>query len=346
MRTQWVFNHCEAEKRRARSYWASKAHRWERLLKNSRSGRPSLKMSLDHHRSRDQWELRAVLNLPTGTLVAEQSSDTIPEVIDKAADELVDQIRRHKELVRKNYLSRRRRRRRERISTASPYLERDVASDRRAAFFQLLRPLLKMIEEQARHELKLLEIEQVIPVAEASPAELADDVLVRAWEQFDKRPTTKPLEMWLIGLLHQRLDELREQVPPLTLAAPVIRQPAPRDSDFDDIRYWLADRLEERETTPLEQSVADAALSDIWERLSAHEQYEQAMQLLAKLPKHQRQSLMLREVYGFEVKEIAMTLNRSDQQVTADIDSARETVRKALLAPNDESHCPEAPRIG
>ena len=53
--------------------------------------------------------------------------------------------------------------------------------------------------------------------------------------------------------------------------------------------------------------------------------------MLDELPKHQRQVLILRDSYGFEIAELAGAVNRSEDLVEADILAARETLRRELL---------------
>jgi DNA-directed RNA polymerase specialized sigma24 family protein len=56
---------------------------------------------------------------------------------------------------------------------------------------------------------------------------------------------------------------------------------------------------------------------------------------LQQLPKHERQAFMLSEIEGFETREIAMALDRTETQVATDIENARTTVRQ-LVAQDTE----------
>jgi DNA-directed RNA polymerase specialized sigma24 family protein len=69
------------------------------------------------------------------------------------------------------------------------------------AFFELLLPLLPCLEAHARRELDRLVSESKIGRGEVTVADLTHDVLVRAWEDFDSRPQTWPLDAWLTDLL-------------------------------------------------------------------------------------------------------------------------------------------------
>jgi ribosome-associated translation inhibitor RaiA len=114
MQVRWVFNRCDGQKERAKSYWQDKQPRLERLLTRYRDDQQTLRLTLYRRSQRDIWELRAVLHLPTGTLVAKSANETLGEVIDEILDELDGEIRRHTERLQKHCHYRRRRRRRER----------------------------------------------------------------------------------------------------------------------------------------------------------------------------------------------------------------------------------------
>jgi ribosome-associated translation inhibitor RaiA len=109
MNIHWSFRNCEDNKETARSYWREKQPRLERLLSRFPPESCRLKLFLFHHQSRKAWELRAVLTLPTGTLVTEEEGDALYALMDKAADELARQIRRRSAVTRKEHVRRRRR---------------------------------------------------------------------------------------------------------------------------------------------------------------------------------------------------------------------------------------------
>jgi RNA polymerase sigma factor (sigma-70 family) len=277
--------------------------------------------------------LRGVLQLPTGTLVAEETCRSLNEAIDKMSDALACQIRRHKSGVRKDYLVRRRRRRQELIATG-PYLEQDALADRKDAFFELLLPQMDQVYDHARRELIILELEGMVPKGHLTARDLVDDVLLRACETFGERPANAALDVWLFDLLNQRLDEVSRQDKPMTLVASASPSPASEEdednADLDDIQYWMRHVLEQDEPVSLEELLPDDDLGDIWDEMSDEEQRTLLLQLIEKLPKHERQSLLLMEAHGFELSEIAGALDRSQDEVEACIQAAREKLRGRL----------------
>jgi ribosome-associated translation inhibitor RaiA len=110
MAEQLFFDHCPRPMRDAvRSYWAKKHGRLERLLQTFPEDQRRLRASIRPVKS--GWEIRALVALPTGTLVAEAHGSTWQEGLDLAVDRLVFELRRHKKLIRRDYLYRRKNRR-------------------------------------------------------------------------------------------------------------------------------------------------------------------------------------------------------------------------------------------
>ncbi len=334
MKTHWRFHDCDQYKDQARDYWEKKARRLERLLSNYHPEFRRLSLVLYEHPSRNQFELRAVLHLPTGTLIAEETRPSVREAIDTIADELARQIRRHKSQVRKDYVYRRRRERRRNLSAAGPYLEHDAKTLRKEAFFALLRPHLDHVYEYARRELAIMEGEDILPKGQWTPADLVDDVLIRAWEEFSDRPQREALDVWLIELLHQRLDEWSKGDREFSLAGldELIRESdaEEKDLDPDDLEFWWKHVAEPVDPLSWEDLLPDEEWSSAWEELSAEEQEQRLIRHLSNLPATLRHAILLHDAYGFELSEVARIVDRSESQVRADLEEARDQLRRSL----------------
>lgn len=334
---RWTYRHCDAQKASARSYWQEKMPRLERVLTRFGPERCRLDMNLYFNRVHKRWELRASLYLPTGLIVTNEEGTELHPVLDKCADELARQIHRHKSKVRKEHLFRRRQRQREHEKAAAVSLESDYHVRRPAAFYELFKPLLTAVQSHAARELRILELEETIPTGEVTVDDLVDDVLVSAWESYGERPENTPIEVWLIGILHERLTELQDCYGDTKLSSPIESAAADEGADFDsdDLQYWLSQALQPAEPVTLEDILAGDETGDWLRRLEVKEQHERILAYLQQLPKHERQAFMLSEIEGFETGEIAWALDRAETQVAADIENARITVRK-LVAQDTE----------
>ncbi len=335
MKTQWTFKNNEIDKPRVESYWAKKQPRIERLLSNYHDDLRELRLALyRHHGEQGPWELRAVLQLPTGTLVTEETGPDWRECIDVVADELVRQIKRHKEQVRKDYLYRRRRVRREDQSTAGPYLERDRTENRSEAFFQLLQPLLPQVYAYARRELQLMELEGRISRGRTTAQDVIDEMLTRAWDRYSGRPRKIELETWLIGLVRERLAELADSPETVSFSETVEgvkEEPMTPEGDLDETDYWLERIFQQTEPVTIEDLIPDFEADEAWYQLSREEQQQRMQQALCQLPRDQREALLLYAVDGLEEAEISHLQNKDVSDVQCAIEEAKTALTRQLM---------------
>jgi ribosome-associated translation inhibitor RaiA/DNA-directed RNA polymerase specialized sigma24 family protein len=217
MSSHVVFNGVDdAVKEGLEKYWEKKLPRLHKLLASYPPDLRDIWLTVHHHPQgppRSWYEARAVIHLPTGTVAAE-ADDKAPEaVLDQLADTLAERIRRHNERVRKDYVFKRKGRRRADLNAIAPLLQRDVEAGRREDFIRLLRPQLRYLRDHARRELRVLELEGPLHRREVAVADLLDEVLNRAWQRFADRPRHMPLVLWLTSLLHETLRQWVKQEP-------------------------------------------------------------------------------------------------------------------------------------
>jgi RNA polymerase sigma factor (sigma-70 family) len=218
-----------------------------------------------------------------------------------------------------------------------PYLQADSDNRRAPAFFLFLKPFLSTVRDHAQRELRILELEGVIPTGEVTADDLTDDVLVAAWESFNERPQEAPIDVWLMGILHERLSELEASYGDVKLSTPIEDESIEQaDADVDDLHYWLSRALEPPATLTLEDVIPDERSADGWQEMDVKEQHEHLLRMLQRLQKHQRQAFMLSEVEGFELSEIAMVLDRQEDDVADDIERARSLLQSLSEAPAEK----------
>jgi RNA polymerase sigma factor (sigma-70 family) len=183
----------------------------------------------------------------------------------------------------------------------------------------------------AQRELRILELEETIPKGDWTASDIVDDVLLRACERYSERPTDLSFDVWLIQLLSERLAELGQDLKPVTLvAATAATTEIDSGGDCGDADDWREGLLKPESPLSVEELLQDERHSDFWDALSADEQQERLTQLLRKLPTHERQALMLHVAYGFEPEEIARVLGRTQDTVSADIQTAREKLQRQI----------------
>lgn len=326
MKMHWAYHNCgETLKGEIQSYTQKKLTRIERLLSHFHPSLQELAITVYHHRqaSGDHFEARTVLHLPTNTLAAQELSDTWREAIDLATDELANQVRRHKEKLRGDWVYKRKRRQREELSAAGPLLTRDHEQSRRKAFYQLLAPMMHTVEIHARRELRLMELDGRVRVGEFDVVDVVDEVLLGAWQQYDERPPHLELDAWLMRILHDVLARLGKE--PLKAS---LEEPVPWDEphkDEDDISYT------EAELPTLADLVTDDKQATVWERVEAEEQRKIVERGLTWLDVRQRETFLAHALDGFDTAEIAMIQDRDEKEVVADLESAREVLRNRVV---------------
>lgn len=315
-----------------KSYWLKKQPRLEKLLVPYRPDLQDVRLTVHRHQQNPQrawYEGRSVVHLPTGTLVAEANDEEPPPLLDRLADTLAREIKRHKERVRKDYVFKRKGRARADLSASGPLLERDRAVGRREDFFQLLRPLLHFLHDHARREVRILELEGVLHRNAVDATEVLDEVLIRAWERFADRPKHLALDLWLTDLVHEVLETWAKQEPGPRAS---LAERTPEGAVSVGEQEWWAALLGYDESFALEELIPGSEGTEAWDGLAAEEQRRQLLSLVAELPKPQRQAFLLHALEDYDPAEIAMLQNRPESQVKADVEAARKALKDRLVA--------------
>ncbi|WP_026735380.1 HPF/RaiA family ribosome-associated protein [Fischerella sp. PCC 9605] len=325
MAQHFIFHDCPSTiKEQIRDYWVKKQRRIDRLLQSFPPNQRHLRLSID--RQPNGYQVRAVLALPTGTLVAQSKSrfETYQAAIDEVADTLAQEIRRHKEQIRHDDSYRRKRLRQKDFATASQFLEQDIRQQNKESFFELLRPILRNLRNHARRELIFAQIEGKLSPNEMTVSDLLDEAIVRAWERFDRRTPQQPLDQWIGGLMHEILDEL-ETKEILTISLDDPRFQVTSGWILENEPFWGSLDL-----LTLEDILPQHEVEEPWDALTLIEKERWLFAQLSKLPKLQRRALMLYLLEGWEIEEIAMLQNRPLEDVRKDIETAQDFLKNQL----------------
>jgi ribosome-associated translation inhibitor RaiA len=101
MSEHMIFQNCTPwQKDMIRSCWSRKLSRIDRLLYRFPEDQRELRLTVK--RKPDRFDVHAVLLLPTGTLVAQGSSQMDCGAIDAVIDKLSQEVRRHKDVIRRD----------------------------------------------------------------------------------------------------------------------------------------------------------------------------------------------------------------------------------------------------
>ena len=325
-----IFHNCSTElKPKVRNHWQKKQRRIEKLLTTFPEDQRHLRLSVK--KEKRGWQAQAVLSLPTGTLVArtEPYLQNYQQALEIVTDKLVDEIRRHKEKLRRDALYRRKNRQQRDFATVVPLLTQDREQNDRANFFELLRPVLKNLRNHAQREIVFAQVEGKLKPGELTVSELFDETIVRAWEGFNQKMPERPLE-WLSQILHSILDEYERKTIPTVSLEEVIPLEDPR---YEGITGWIQENEPfwgEQETLTLEDLLPGYEATEPWYQLTFAEQERWLLRCLNNLSPEQRKAFVLYSLEGWSEDEIAMLQERSLKTVGNDIKAARQYLEEQL----------------
>lgn len=314
-------------------HWQKKLPSIERLLTRIPDDLRQLRFHFECDKSR--YEAWAVLTLPTGTLVAhgDPAYHDAREAVDQVAERLAMEIRRHKEHVRHDDVYRRKARRRRDFMAIEPRLSRLRQNDNQKGFVELLRSHLQHLRDHARRELIIAQSEGNIRPGEVTVQDLIDDTIARAWDEWHQRPRGEPLDQWLVGLLHDVLDEREVKAngdgnakdSDLFEANPDWPHAGENQWAVENNPYWpFADPLAGDETLP------DKDSAQPWTKLTDDETRRLILNELKRFSPDQRRAFMLYALDGWTLGEIAQIQHRSEREVQADIEAVRTALRDRL----------------
>jgi ribosome-associated translation inhibitor RaiA len=125
MSEHMIFQNCTPwQKDMIRSCWTRKLPRIDKLLHHYPEDMRELRLMVK--RLPDRFDVHAVLLLPTGTLVAQGSSPTDCAAINTVIDRLSQEVRRHKDVIRRDDSYRRKYRQRAMFRHAAVLSEPDI----------------------------------------------------------------------------------------------------------------------------------------------------------------------------------------------------------------------------
>jgi ribosomal subunit interface protein len=124
MSSHMVFKGCDdIVKARLEEYWTKKLQRLQKVLVPYKADLQEIALTVYHHdnnNGRSWYEGRLAIHLPTGSLAAEADDKDPQAALDRVADKLVAEIKRHKEHVRQDHLYKRPAHERADLDTTGP----------------------------------------------------------------------------------------------------------------------------------------------------------------------------------------------------------------------------------
>jgi RNA polymerase sigma factor (sigma-70 family) len=278
------------------------------------------------------------LRLPSGQMAAKENGTTPTAAIKSAFEQLVEQLTKHKDMLRNAHKWPRRRR----VGTTRPEpqvpFEETLAAvqpptisaeDVRSFINANFTLLFRFVERELRYRENL----GMIRRDQVTPEEVIDEAVANALDNGEEKPELVSLEPWLYRLTRSAIDQLAshngEQVPQVPLDH-AYRQTDIHNADELQMQFHQPD-----EAVINQELIADTRVSTPEASAASDEMISMVEYALLGAKPEDREAFLLYAVEGFTPDEIAVITNRSVEQVRSSVAAAREHLRKSLVVPDE-----------
>jgi len=309
-------------------------HLIEKLAKRLQLFRPELvhlKGAVEQNSPREGTTVSLNLRLPSGQL-AVQKSATAPEAAVKSAfDDLLQQITRHKDLLRSSHKWQRRHKENGRPHRQVPFEQTLAAVQPPTVSPEDIRLYvnanLPRLERFVERELVFREAaEQFLPDA-VSKEEVIDEAIARALGDDSEKPERLSLEPWLYRLAIQAIGDLAARSRDNGLSVHLedsARTPNVRASDEPGLQFHQPD-----ESLTEENVIADRRLSTPEDIAYSDEMIALVQLALHGAKRADREAFVLNIMEGFSAEETAVITDRRPEEVRVSVAAVREHLRRS-----------------
>jgi RNA polymerase sigma factor (sigma-70 family) len=316
------------------------SHQIEKIQKRLQVFRPELvhlKAVIDQNSPREGTLVSLNLRLPSGQLAAEEKAPSPTAAIKAAFDELIQQIGRHKELLRSSHKWRRWRGGPQESPEPGVPFEQTLAAVlpptiSAADIGGYVNANLSRLERFVDRELYFRRVDEDLLEDALSTPEVVDEVIARALGDHD-RPEKLTLEPWLYHLALQAMNEmtarLRELESPVHLEASRRRQNV-EASDEAGLQFHQPDEGWTRESV-----IPDRRVSTPEQAAYSDEIIALVQAALRGADRTDREAFLLYGIEGFSLSEIAAITGRHLEAVRESVQRARDCVRSAPSIANE-----------
>jgi len=325
-------------------------HLIEKLQKRLQVFRPELvhlKGGIEQNSNREGTTVSLNLRLPSGQMAVQESAPTAAAAIKAATEDLLQQISKHKDLLRNSHKWQRRRVADFQSRTQVPFEATVAAVQVPTASSDDIRTYvnanLKRLERFVERELYFRETADELLPDNVDKDEVIDEAIARALGDGADKPERLALEAWLYRMAMRVIDEMSENNPDKGTSFHLedsARKPNVRASDEPELQFHQPD-----ETLTGENVIADRRSATPEDIADSDEMIALVQFALDGTSRPDREAFILHAVEGFSVDEIAVITDRKSDQVQSSIAQAREHVRRSAPIVNRFKHkLPQASR--
>jgi DNA-directed RNA polymerase specialized sigma24 family protein len=284
--------------------------------------------------ARESTRVSLNLRLPSGQMAVQVSAPTAAAAVKGAFDDLLQQVNKHKEILRASHKWHRGKR----GDSARPgaTLEKVPFEQTLAAVFaptistddvrSYVNVNLGRLERFVEREIYFREAQEFIPPESISKEEVIDETIAAALGDGQEKPERLALEPWLYRLALHALDELSRTDESDGNATPLeesARRPNIRASDEPELQFHQPDEAMTGATV-----IADGRISTPEQILASDELLRLIASALRDLGSGPREAFILHAIEGFSVNEIMAITSLPAERVLAYVSAARDHLRK------------------
>jgi len=321
------------------------SHQIEKIQKRLHVFRPELvhlKAVLDENSAREGMLVSLNLRLPSGQLAAQAKAPSPTAAIKAAFDELIQQIGRHKELLRSSHKWRRWRGGSQESrepgvpfeQTLAAVLPPTISADDIGSYVNANLPRLERFVDR---ELYFRRADEEMPEDGLPTSEVVNEVIARALGDQD-RPEKLSIEPWLYHLALQAMNEMTARLHELESNVHLHLEDSRRRqnveaSDEAALQFHQADEGWTRES-----AIPDRRVSTPEQAAYSDEVIALVQAALRGASRTDREAFLLYGIEGFSLGEIAAITGRHTEAVRESVQRARDCVRSAPSIANEFHH--------
>lgn len=312
-------------------YWISKV---QKRLQVFRPELVHLKGSVEQNSPREGTAVSLNLRLPSGQMAAHESASPATVAIKAAFDDLLEQISKHKGLLRSSHSWRRRRTLESAPVSEVPFEQTFAAVAPQTATSEDVRSYLNANLRRLRlfvdREIAFRENSGDLKPDSVSWEEIVDEAVARALDDKVEKPDRIALEPWLYRLAIRSLDDSgppRENGEAVDIQG--LRRRSEPASDEARLQFYQPD-----EASTNESSIADERISTPEQIAYSDEMITLVQFALRKASRQDREAFILYAIEGFSLREIATIVDRTPEEVRQSVHNARQALRHSLPVEN------------
>jgi DNA-directed RNA polymerase specialized sigma24 family protein/ribosome-associated translation inhibitor RaiA len=307
-------------------------HLIEKLQKRLQAFRPELvhlKGVFEENSPREGFVVSLNLRLPSGQMAAQRTAPTAAAAVKSCFDDLLQQVTKHKDMLRSSHNWSRRRSGGGRDYPQVPFEQTFAAVQPTTASRNDIRSYVNAnvprLQRFVERELYFREAAGQIEAGALVKEEVVDEAVARALGDGSEKPERLGLEAWLYRLALRSMDQLaasgESEISDVHLEDSV-RRPNERASDEPQLQFHQPDESFTEETV-----IADRRASTPEDIAYSDEMLKLVQLALGGTSHPDREAFILHTLEGFSVPEVAAITDRQPEQVWASIAAARLHLR-------------------